>query len=62
VNTLRIESTNDDGMTLAEFKKALETAERYGVQDDDLIRVDVLLSFSPNGAPVRRVHIPVELT
>lgn len=62
MNTLRIESGNPDGMTLAEFKNALESAERYGVKNDDIVRVDVIMSFSLNDAPVRRVHIPVELT
>jgi hypothetical protein len=58
-NTLRIETTNEKGMTLGEFKDALEKAERYGVKDDDVLRVTTFMAFS-EGAPVKRVYLPVD--
>jgi len=46
-------------MTLGEFKDALEKAERYGVKDDDVLRVTTFMAFS-EGAPVKRVYLPVD--
>lgn len=59
-NILRIESINAGGMTLAEFKTALEKAEKFGISDDDIVRVNTILSLNPNGTSVRCVFIPIK--
>jgi hypothetical protein len=60
VNVLRIDANERTGMTLAEFKYALRKIEELGVKDEDIVRVDVVFSLDSNGAPVRRVYVPVE--
>lgn len=58
---VKFTADTEAGLTLGEWKKALEKAEQLGMRDDEVIRASVQISFSPNGALIHTLHIPVEL-